>query len=76
MQEPIVEDEGGARAEVSATCNSHSVAEADGSLMLPEVLRPAPGEGISAGLVKASAYHIPFFSSKSLRGVAAPLRPR
>ena len=51
MQEPIVEDEGGARAEVSATCNSHSVAEADGSLVLPEVLRPAPGEGISAGLV-------------------------
>ena len=37
--------------EVSATCNSHSIAEADGSLMLPEVLRPAPGEGISAGLV-------------------------
>ena len=37
--------------EVSATCNSHSVAEADGSLVLPEVLRPAPGEGISAGLV-------------------------
>ena len=37
--------------EVSATCNSDSVAEADGSLMLPEVLRPAPGEGISAGLV-------------------------
>ena len=37
--------------EVSATCNSHSVAEADGSLVLPEVLRPAPGEGISARLV-------------------------
>ena len=37
--------------QVSATCNSHSVAEADGSLVLPEVLRPAPGEGISARLV-------------------------
>jgi hypothetical protein len=37
--------------EVSATCNSHNVAEADSSLVLPEVLRPAPGEGISAGLV-------------------------
>ena len=37
--------------EVSATCDSDSVAEADGSLMFPEVLRPAPGEGISAGLV-------------------------
>lgn len=37
--------------EVSATCNSHSVAEADGSLMFPEILRPAPGEGISVGLV-------------------------
>ena len=37
--------------EVSATCNSHSVAEADGSLVLPEVLRPAPGEGISARLI-------------------------
>ena len=32
--------------EVSATCNSDGVAEADGSLMFPEVLRPAPGEGI------------------------------
>ena len=37
--------------EVSATCDRDSVAKADGSLMLPEVLRPAPGEGISAGLV-------------------------
>ena len=34
-----------------ATCNRHSVAEADSSLKLPEVLRPVPGEGISAGLV-------------------------
>ena len=49
MQEPSVEDEG--VREVSATCNSHSVAEADGSLMLPEVLRPAPGEGIRARLM-------------------------
>jgi hypothetical protein len=37
--------------EVGATCDSDSVAEADGSLMFPEVLRPAPGEGISAGLI-------------------------
>ena len=36
--------------EVSATCDSDSVAEADGSLMFPEVLRPAPGEVISARL--------------------------
>ena len=40
----------GAR-EVSATCDSDSVAEADCSLMFPEVLRPAPREGISAGLI-------------------------
>ena len=37
--------------EVSATCDSDSVAEADCSLMFPEVLRPAPREGISAGLI-------------------------
>ena len=37
--------------EVIATCDSDSVAEADGSLMFPEVLRPAPGEGISACLI-------------------------
>ena len=36
--------------EVKATCNSDGVAEADGSLMFPEVLRPAPGEVISARL--------------------------
>ena len=36
--------------EVSATCDSDGVAEADGSLMFPEVLRPASGEGISARL--------------------------
>ena len=34
--------------EVSATCDRDSVAEADGSLMFPEVLRPAACEGISA----------------------------
>ena len=32
--------------EVSATCDRDGVAEADGSLMFPEVLRPAPGEGV------------------------------
>ena len=37
--------------EVSATRNSDCSAEADGSLMLPEVLRPAPGEGIRTGLM-------------------------
>ena len=36
---------------VSATCDSHDVAEADGSLMFPQVLRPAPREVISAWLV-------------------------
>ena len=36
---------------VSATCNSDGLAEADGSLMFSEVLRPAPGEGISARLI-------------------------
>ena len=36
--------------EVSATCDSDGVAEAYGSLMLPEVSRPAPGESISARL--------------------------
>ena len=44
----------GARArgvrEVSATCDSNGVAEADGSIMSPEVLRPAQGESISARL--------------------------
>ena len=34
--------------EVSATCDRDSVAEADGSLMFPEILRPAACEGISA----------------------------
>ena len=33
------------------TCDSDNVAEADGSLMFPEVLRPAQGEGVIAGLI-------------------------
>ena len=37
--------------EVRATCDSDRVAEADGSLMFAEVLRPAPCEGISARLI-------------------------
>ena len=37
------EDVGGAR---SPPRDSDCIAEADGSLMFPEVLRPAPGEGI------------------------------
>ena len=37
--------------EVSATSDSDSVAQADGRLMFPEVLRPAPGEGVSARLI-------------------------
>ena len=36
---------------VSATCDGHGVSETDGSLVLPEVLRPAPGEGINARLI-------------------------
>ena len=35
--------------EVSASRDGDRIAEADGSLKFPEVLRPAPGEGISAG---------------------------
>ena len=37
--------------EVSVTCDSDSVAEADGSRMFPEVLGPAPCEGIIASLI-------------------------
>ena len=37
--------------EKSATRDSHRVAEADGSLMFPEVLRPAPSECIRARLM-------------------------
>ena len=37
--------------EVSATRDCDCIAEADGSLMFPEVLRPAPGEGIRARLM-------------------------
>ena len=36
---------------VSATCDGDGVAEPNGSFMFPEVLRPAPGEGISASLI-------------------------
>ena len=36
---------------VSATCDGDGVSETDGSLVLPEILRPAPGEGISARLI-------------------------
>ena len=58
MHEPTGEYEG--VREVSATCDSDSVAEADGSLMFPEVLRPAPGEGISAGLIVPHWVDSPF----------------
>ena len=37
--------------EVSAPRNSDCIAEADGSLMFPEVLRPATGEGIRTWLM-------------------------
>ena len=37
--------------EVSPPRNSDCSAEADGSLMFPEVLRPAPGEGIRTWLM-------------------------
>ena len=37
--------------EVSTKCDSDGIAEADGSLMFPEVLRPVTGEGISARLI-------------------------
>ena len=36
---------------VSATCDGYGVAETDGSLVLPELLRLAPGEGIIARLI-------------------------
>ena len=41
---------GGVR-EVSTTRDGDRIAKADGSLMSPEVLRPAPGEGIRARLM-------------------------
>ena len=41
---------GGVR-EVRTTRDGNRIAEADGSLMFPEVLRPAPGEGIRARLM-------------------------
>ena len=37
--------------EVSTTRDGDRIAEADGSLMFPEVLRPAPGEGIRTRLM-------------------------
>ena len=37
--------------EVSATFDGDGVSEADVSLVFPEVLRPGPGEGISARLI-------------------------
>ena len=46
---------------VIVTCDSDGVAEADGSLMLPEVLRPAPSEGISARII---IFHV----GKALQG--------
>ena len=36
---------------VSATCDGDGVSETDGSLVFPEILRPAPGGGISARLI-------------------------
>ena len=39
--------------EVSATCDGDGVSETDGSLVLPEILRPAPSEGINARLIVA-----------------------
>ena len=36
--------------EVRSAGDGDGICEADGGLMLPVVLRPAPGEGISAGL--------------------------
>ena len=37
--------------EVSTTCDGGGISEADGSLVFPEVARPATGEGISARLI-------------------------
>ena len=37
--------------EVSTTRDDDCIAEADGSLTFPQVLRPAPGEGIRARLM-------------------------
>ena len=49
MHEPIGEDVG--VCEVIAQRDSDCIAEADGSLMFPEVLRPATGEGIRTWLM-------------------------
>ena len=48
MASPLLETRG--VREVSSACDRDSIAEADGGLMLPVVLEPAPGEGISAML--------------------------
>jgi hypothetical protein len=45
--------------EVSAAGDGDGSQEADGCLMLPEVLRPAPGEGIRAGLVIPQGGQVP-----------------
>ena len=45
--------------EVSAAGDGDGIGEADGGLMLPVVLRPAPGEGIRAGLVIPQAGKVP-----------------
>jgi hypothetical protein len=44
---------------VSAAGDGDGVGEADGSLMLPVVLRPAPGEGISARLGLPQVVKVP-----------------
>ena len=44
----------GAR-KVSATCDGDGVSETDGSLVLPEVLRPAPGETVKASVPGSSS---------------------
>ena len=41
--------------EVSATCDGDAVSEADGSLVLPEILRPAPGETVKASVPGSSS---------------------
>ena len=45
--------------EVSASGDGDGVQEADAGLMLPVVLRFAPGEGIHAGLVISQVGNIP-----------------
>ena len=47
-REPTFGDEGGVRKMI-ASCDRDGIAEAHSRLMLPLVLSPMPGEGISAG---------------------------